>query len=90
MFVQVWNRAKADIDILKMVSVTIDLLCLLKNKSLSANTLNKTLEYGATYDLKRKIILPLIDLEYISMTNPNKPTSAKQAYQLTNKGKSLF
>lgn len=57
---------------------------------MGANALNTALDYGETYELKRKIIHPLISLEYIEMTSPDKPTSAKQKYRLTNKGQQLF
>lgn len=90
MFVQVWNKSKSTPDINKLVVSTIDLLCLLDNKDLSANALNASLEYGAIYELKRKIIIPLIEQGIISMTNPDKPTSAKQTYTLTTKGRHLF
>lgn len=90
MFVQVWKKGKGDIDIERMVNETIDTLCLLRNSPLSANNINKALEFSTLHELKRKIINPLIQMDYISMTEPDKPTSAKQAYQLTQKGKDLF
>lgn len=90
MFVQVWYKSKSNPDIVKLATATIDLLCLLEGKSLSANALNTALEYGATYELKRKIIVPLTQLGYISMTNPDKPRSAKQSYTLTASGRELF
>ena len=89
-FVQVWNRAKSGIDIVKMVVATNKILSVLLVRQLSANKLNAEIEFGATYELKRKILLPLIQLGYISMTSPDKPTSAKQAYKLTAKGAALF
>lgn len=90
MFVQVWDKSKSRPDVTKLSTATIDLLCLLEDKNLSANALNAALEYGATYDLKRKIIAPLTQFGYIAMTNPDKPRSAKQAYKLTALGRELF
>ena len=75
---------------MKLSATVIDMLCLLENKDLSANAINKILGYGATYDLKRKIIIPLSLLGYIIMSNPDKPTSARQTYMLTEKGRELF
>ncbi len=54
---------------------------------MGVNALNVALDYGETYELKRKILLPLISLEYVEMTAQDKPTSAKQKYRLTVKGK---
>lgn len=90
MFVQVWNKSKSKPDIQRLISATIDLLCLLEINDLSANALNSALEYGATYELKRKIIIPLIQLGYVTMTNPDRPRSARQTYMLTVKGHELF
>ena len=90
MFVQVWEKSHSKDNIKKLISDTIDLLCLLKENSLSANSLNENLSFDSTKELKRKIILPLIKLGYITMTYPDKPTNAKQTYRLTEKGKSLF
>ncbi len=90
LFVQVWNSPRAKDNALGMISATIDLLCLLHDSSLSANALALRLDYTSTKDLKRKIITPLIELEYIEMTIPDKPKSAKQAYRLTSNGESLF
>ncbi len=90
LFVQVWNSPRAKDNAIGMISATIDLLCLLHDSSLSANELAIRLDYTSTKDLKRKIITPLMELDYIEMTIPDKPKSAKQAYQLTSNGKSLF
>lgn len=90
LYVQVWSKSKSKPNILKLSATVIDMLCLLENKDLSANAINKILGYGATYDLKRKIIIPLSLLGYIIMSNPDKPTSARQTYMLTEKGRELF
>lgn len=90
LYVQVWSKSKSKPNLLKLSATVIDMLCLLENKDLSANAINKILGYGATYDLKRKIIIPLSLLGYIIMSNPDKPTSARQTYMLTEKGRELF
>lgn len=90
MFVQVWDKSKFLPNVPRLAQATIDLLCLLKNESMGANALNSAIDYGETYELKRKILLPLISLGYIEMTIPDKPTSAKQKYRLTDKGRKLF
>lgn len=90
MFVQVWKRIRDKDMMPKLVMGTIDLLCLLKESEMTANAIAHNLEIGSTKDLKRKILFPLIDNGYISMTNPDKPTSAKQAYRLTQLGYKLF
>ena len=90
MFVQVWEKSRSGNNVQELISNTIDLLCLLKENDLSANVLSESLSFESTKELKRKIILPLIKLGYVTMTYPDKPTSAKQTYRLTEKGKSLF
>lgn len=90
LFVQVWNSSRTKDNAAEIISDTIDLLCMLHEGPLSANELSNRLDYTSTKDLKRKMISPLIELDYITMTNPDKPTSAKQAYKLTEKGDSLF
>ena len=90
MFVQVWGKSRSKNNVQELISSTIDLLCLLKENDLSANGLSESLSFDSTKELKRKIILPLIELGYVTMTYPEKPTSAKQTYRLTEKGKTLF
>ncbi len=90
MFVQVWEKSRSKDNVQELLSNTIDLLCLLRENDLSANSLNENLSFGSIKELKRKIILPLIKLDYVAMTYPDKPTSAKQTYKLTEKGKALF
>ena len=90
LFVQVWNSSRTKDNATEIISDTIELLCMLHEGPLSANELSNRLDYTSTKDLKRKMISPLIELDYITMTNPDKPTSAKQAYKLTEKGESLF
>lgn len=90
MYVQVWEKSRSKGNVLTLVMDTIDLLCLLKDSNLSANMLNRNLSFDSTKELKRKIILPLIEFGYVAMTYPEKPTSAKQTYKLTKRGYELF
>lgn len=91
LFVQVWSKPRFKDNIIEMASAVIDALCLLSYGNLSANELSLRLGYKeSTKGLKRKIILPLIDDGYIEMSFPDRPTSAKQTYRLSHKGKSLF
>ncbi|MDE6715773.1 MAG: putative DNA binding domain-containing protein [Muribaculaceae bacterium] len=90
MFVQVWNKSKSRPNVPRLSQATIDLLCLLRNEEMGAKILNSAIEFGETYELKRKILIPLINLGYVEMTAPDKPTSAKQTYKLTADGESLF
>lgn len=90
MFVQVWNKSKSAPNVPRLSQATIDLLCLLKNDELGAKILNSAIGIGETYELKRKILIPLINLGYVEMTAPDKPTSAKQTYKLTSRGEGLF
>lgn len=88
--VQVWDKSKSAIDKHKMCLAVIDTLCLLHEQSHSAKGLNTNLHFGEIYELKRKVLQPLVQLDLIRMTDPSKPTSSKQAYMLTAKGQELF
>lgn len=90
LYVQVWKKSRTKKNIHLIISATVDLICLIKKEPLSANALNSAIGFNSSKDLKRKILIPLMDLNYISMTNPNKPTSAKQKYKLTDMGQKLF
>lgn len=90
LFVQVWKRNRDKTMVPKYVIATIDLLCLLNETEMTANTIASVLNIENTKELKRKILFPLIENGYISMTHPDKPTSAKQAYRLTSTGQNLF
>lgn len=90
MYVQVWVKSRSKDNVLTLISDTINLLCVLKDTDLSANVLNRDMSFDSTKELKRKIILPLIEMGYVAMTYPDKPTSAKQTYRLTKRGQELF
>lgn len=88
--VEVWNKSKRKEDIAKMSEYVINILSLLKENSYSASSLIKILNFGDSKDFKRKLLNPMISSGYIGMLYPDKPTSAKQAYQLTDIGLTLF
>lgn len=88
--VQVWDKSKPKVDKLRLTKMVIETLCLLHKETISAQQLNQVLSYGDIKSLKRKIIIPLMELGYVAMTYPDKPTSSKQKYALTKSGKRLF
>lgn len=90
LLIEIWNKSKRKEDIRKMSESVVNILCLLKENSYSASSLIKILKFGDSKDFKRKLLNPLINYGYIGMLYPEKPTSAKQAYQLTHKGLKLF
>lgn len=90
LFVQVWKRNRDKSIVPKFVIATIDLLCLLNETELTANAIANALNIDNLKELKRKILFPLIDNGYVAMTHPDKPTSSKQKYTLTDAGRNLF
>jgi ATP-dependent DNA helicase RecG len=88
--VQVWDKSKIKIDRDKLVKALIETIYILYKGCSSAQQINQILSFGDHKDFKRKILIPLMDLKYIAMTNPDKPTSSKQQYKLTDLGRKLF
>jgi ATP-dependent DNA helicase RecG len=88
--VQVWDKSRNLIDKQRMVKSLIDTICILEKGSSSAQNINQAISFGDIKDLKRKILIPLMDMNYVVMTNPDKPTSSKQQYKLTDTGRKLF
>ena len=87
-YLQVWEKAETDrslmiVDVLKM-------FLSLKTKSLTSAELLNQSNIGSLYKLRRYILEPIISAGYIKMSNPEKPTSSKQRYLLTETGRSLF
>lgn len=89
-YVQVWHKTRSKTDLIKNISSTIDALGILKEGEVTANTLVESLGFSNSKELKRKVVEPLLNAGYIEMTNPDKPTSSKQAYRLTSAGRELF
>lgn len=88
--VQVKNNSKYNSRLLQLVSSIIGILSFLTKGAMSASELKVALGFTEIQDLKRHVIKPLINLGYIEMTNPEKPTSSKQRYKLTDRGYDLF
>ncbi|WP_289732720.1 RNA-binding domain-containing protein [uncultured Duncaniella sp.] len=88
--VQVRKNSKYRNHLLELATSVLDTLNLLHDREYSAQAINNTLEFGEIKYLKRRILTPLIDSGYITMTIPDKPNSRNQAYKLTEKGFSLF
>ena len=87
-YLQVWEKAETDrslmiVDVLKM-------FLSLKTMSLTSAELLNQSNIGSLYKLRRYILEPVISAGYIEMSNPEKPTSSKQRYLLTETGRSLF
>lgn len=89
-FDQVLTKSKISDKNIHLISAAIDLLCMLKDGSLSANYLSNTLNISSARRLRRNILSPMIDMGYVEMTNPDKPKSSKQKYRLTEKGRKIF
>lgn len=88
-FLQVWENAKIDEDIL--IKDVIEVLGrLYQSAALSSNELLTLTQIGSLYKLRRYILGPLSDAKYIERTNPDKPKSSKQSYRLTEKGRQLL
>ena len=88
--VKVWRKVRTSDDLWLFIESTVKSLELMNGNLVSMKLLVKSLEIDKPYELRRKIILPLIGLGYITMDNPDKPTSANQAYRLADKGLKLF
>ena len=52
--------------------------------------LKELYQWSNTTKFKAKYVVPLIEEEFVDMTLPDKPTSPKQRYFLTEKGKALL
>ncbi len=89
-FGQVLTKSNIPDKQLRLISASIDLLCLLKDESLSAGHLANALKINSAKLLKRNLLSPLMGAGYVEMTNPDKPTSSKQEYRLTEQGQRLF
>ncbi len=88
--VKVWDKSKKFIDKSIYSQYVIELIEHLRIGPATIKSLAETIDLGDTTELRRKFILPLIEMDYISMTMPDKPTSSKQEYKLTEKCVQLF
>ena len=87
-YLQVWE--KADTDQSLMTADVLKMFLRLKTESLTSAELLSQSNMGSLYKFRRYILEPVISAGYIEMSNPEKPTSSKQRYLLTEAGRSLF
>ena len=88
--VKVWDKSKKSVNKGLYSQYAIELIEYLKSGPSTIKALAETLNWNDMTELRRKFINPLIELGYISMTMPDKPTSSKQEYKLTKEGYQLF
>ncbi|MDE7080351.1 MAG: putative DNA binding domain-containing protein [Muribaculaceae bacterium] len=88
--VKVWNKSKKSIDKPFLCQCTIEMLEYLNNSSSTIKDITKFLSHPDVIEFRRKILNPMIEFGYVEMTNPDKPTSSKQKYTLTETGRNLF
>lgn len=88
--VKVWDKSKKSVNKGIYSQYVIELIVYLKSGPSTIKALAEDLNWNDTTELRRKFINPLIELGYITMTMPDKPTSSKQEYKLTKEGNSLF
>ncbi|MBO4978019.1 MAG: putative DNA binding domain-containing protein [Muribaculaceae bacterium] len=88
--VKVWNKSKKTVDKSLLCQHSIETIEHLSACSLTVKDIIKSINCGDSIEFRRKILNPLIVMGYITMTNPDKPTSSIQKYTLTDSGRSLF
>ncbi len=85
---QVWN--KSTIGRATLIKEMLVTLVKLSIKASTSTELRIATALDSMYKFKHNILNPLFDMNYIMMTDPDKPRSSKQAYKLTDKGRRLF
>ncbi len=88
--VKVWSKSKKHIDQEAFCQTTIDILEFLKTNVSTIRNISEYLGNKDITELRRKLMNPLSELGYVTMTNPDKPKSSKQTYCLTETGLALF
>lgn len=88
--VKVWRKSKKHIDQEAFCQTTIDILEFLKTNVSTIRSISEYLGNKDITELRRKLMNPLSELGYVTMTNPDKPKSSKQTYCLTETGLALF
>ena len=87
-YLQVWEKAETDRSV--MIADVLRMFLNLQKNSLTSSELLRISNAESLYKLRRYIIEPSITAGYLEMSNPDKPTSSKQRYLLTDRGTSLF
>ena len=88
--VKVWDKSKKPIDKEVLSRLTIEMIEFLRINPSTVKQLLEFLNYSNSPEFRRKILNPMIELGFIVMKNPDKPTSSKQQYLLTDKAIELF
>lgn len=88
--VKVWDKAKKIADKSLLCQYTIESIEYLKVNPSTIKEIVGFINHPDSTEFRRKILNPLISFGYVTMTNPDKPTSSKQKYTLTYLGKELF
>ena len=88
--VKVWNKSKRSADKSLLCQYSIETIEYLNINPLSIKDIIESINCADSTEFRRKILNPMIDIGIIAMTNPDKPTSSKQKYALTESGRRLF
>lgn len=88
--VKVWDKSKKPIDKSLLSQYTIEAIEYLHINPSTIKGIIEFINHPNSTEFRRKILNPLITWGYVTMTNPDKPTSSKQKYTLTESGKYLF
>lgn len=88
--VKVWDKAKKIADKSLLCQYTIESIEYLNVNPSTIKEIVGFINHPDSTEFRRKILNPLISFGYVTMTNPDKPTSSKQKYTLTDFGKELF
>lgn len=88
--VKVWNKSKKKVNKALLIQYTIGTLEYLNINPSTVKGIIASVNHPDSTEFRRKILNPLIALGHLVMTNPDKPTSSKQKYTLTESGKLLF
>lgn len=87
-YLQVWEKAKTNQSLL--IADVIRVFLRLAKEPLTSSLLLLGANIDSLYKLRRYILDPAISAGYIEMSNPDKPTSSKQSYHLTQIGIKLL
>lgn len=88
--VKVWDKSKKYVDKSLLCQFTIEMIEYLNVNPSTIKEIIEFINHPDSTEFRRKILNPLIAAGYVTMTNPDKPTSSKQKYTLTDSGKKLF
>ena len=88
LILQVWD--KSSYSLRDLIIDVVKVFLTLRKNTLNAGTLLNVVNLNSLYKLRRYILDPAISADYIKMIIPDKPTSSKQGYELSQMGLSLF